>query len=194
MDETPTASEQSEPSPFWTSKPFRLLVVVLVLAISVGILALRDRFAELGAVGYFGIFLVSLVGNATVILPAPSLALVFAMGSALSPLLVGLVAGTGEALGELTGYVLGFGGQAFIEDQKIYDRLVGWMERRGDITVFVLSAVPNPFFDLAGIAAGALRYPLWRFLIFCWLGKTLKTTTVAWLGSQSVTFVEQFLR
>jgi membrane protein YqaA with SNARE-associated domain len=135
-----------------------------------------------------------LPGNATIILPAPSLALVFAMGSALPPLLVGLAAGVGEALGELTGYAAGFGGRAVIEDQRAYDRLADWMQRRGGITVFVLSVFPNPFFDLAGIAAGTLRYPLWRFLLVCWLGKTIKTTVVAWAGSQSITLVEQFLR
>jgi uncharacterized membrane protein YdjX (TVP38/TMEM64 family) len=68
------------------------------------------------------------------------------------------------------------------------------MEQRGDITIFVLSVIPNPFFDLAGIAAGTLRYPLWRFLLACWLGKTIKTTVVAWAGSQSITLVEQLLR
>jgi membrane protein DedA with SNARE-associated domain len=53
--------------------------------------------------------------------------------------------------------------------------------------------VPNPFFDLAGIAAGSLRYPVWRFLLFCWLGKTIKTTLVAFAGSQSIELVEHLL-
>jgi membrane protein YqaA with SNARE-associated domain len=194
MTESLPPVAQSKAPSFWTGKLFRFLVVLLVLAISVLIFSFRDRFAELAAIGYPGIFLVSLLGNATIILPAPSLALVFAMGSALPPLLVGLAAGVGEALGELTGYAAGFGGRAVIEDQRAYDRLADWMQRRGGITVFVLSVFPNPFFDLAGIAAGTLRYPLWRFLLVCWLGKTIKTIVVAWAGSQSITLVEQFLR
>lgn len=195
MTEAPPPATQSEsPSTFWSGKLFRFLIVVVVVVISVGIFALRDRLAELAAFGYSGIFLVSLLGNATIILPAPSLALVFAMGSALPWPLVGLVAGMGEALGELTGYLAGVGGRAIIEDQKTYMRLVKWMERRGGITVFILSAIPNPFFDLAGIAAGTLRYPVWRFLLFCWMGKTLKTTLVAWAGAQSITLIEQIVR
>ncbi len=47
--------------------------------------------------------------------------------------------------------------------------------------------------SVAGIAAGTLRYPVWRFLLFCWLGKTIKTTVVAWAGSQSITLIEKFL-
>lgn len=194
MSETPSPASQPRASSFWTSKLFRFLVVLLVVGVSVAIYGFRDKFTELAAVGYSGIFVVSLLGNATIILPAPSLALVFAMGSALPPVLVGLAAGAGEALGELTGYAAGFAGRAVIEDYKMYARLAAWMQRRGGITVFVLSVFPNPFFDLAGIAAGTLRYPLWRFLLVCWLGKTIKTTFVAWAGSQSVVFVEQFLR
>ena len=193
MSDSPPRPEQAGQAALWTGRPFRFAIIALVLAISVVIFAFREQFADLAAVGYPGIFLVSLLGNATVVLPAPSLALVFAMGSALPPVLVGLVAGAGEALGELTGYALGYGGQAVIQNEAAYGRLVAWMERRGGITVFVLSMIPNPFFDLAGIAAGSLRYPVWRFLLFCWMGKTIKTTLVAYAGSRSITLVEHFL-
>jgi len=192
-DESP-APNHTRPPPFWIGKPFRFFLVLLILGISMAIFAFRERFAELAAIGYPGIFLVSLLGNATIILPAPSLALVFAMGSALPWPLVGLAAGAGEALGEMTGYLAGIGGRAIIGDKKAYARLVDWMQRRGGITVFVLSAIPNPFIDLAGIAAGTLRYPVWRFLLFCWLGKTLKTLFIAWAGAQSLGLIEPLLR
>lgn len=193
MSAPPLMAEPPRPSSFWTSKLFRVLIIVLVLAISVAIYVFRERFADLAALGYPGILLVSFLGNATIILPAPSLALVFAMGSALPPLLVGLSAGVGSALGELTGYAAGVGGQAVIENTKAYGHLVRWMQRRGAITIFFLSVIPNPFLDLAGIAAGSLRYPLWRFFFFCLLGKIIKTVLTAWAGSQSITLVEQFL-
>ena len=192
MSQRPEATAESA-TPFWKSKIFRILVLVGVMGISAGIFAMRDRFAQMAAVGYSGIFGVSLLSNATIILPAPSLALVFAMGSALPPLLVGLAAGVGEALGELTGYAAGFAGRAAIEDQKTYKRLCRWMQGHGGITIFVLSLIPNPFFDLAGIAAGALHYPVWRFLIFAWAGKTLKTIAVAWAGAQSINIIKPFL-
>jgi membrane protein YqaA with SNARE-associated domain len=175
------------------SRPFRILVITVVIALSVGIFALRDRFAEMAAVGYPGIFLVSLLSSATIILPAPSLALVFAMGSALPWPLVGLAAGAGEALGELTGYAAGVSGRAVIENQRAYARLERWMQRRGGITILVLSIIPNPLFDLAGIAAGTLKYPLWRFLLIALVGKSVKTSLVAWGGSQSIALIEKLL-
>ncbi len=191
-DPQPPAGPRQSPS-FWTGRLFRALIIILVLVISVVIFAFRDRLAELAALGYPGLVLISILGNATIVLPAPWLALVFAMGSALPPVPVGLAAGLGSAIGELTGYAAGFGGRAVIEDTPTYRRLVAWMERRGGITIFILSVIPNPFLDLAGIAAGSLRYPVWRFLLFCGLGKTVKTILVAWAGAQSITLVEKFL-
>ena len=46
--------------------------------------------------------------------------------------------------------------------------------------LFVVSLIPNPIFDLVGVAAGALRYPIWRFLIAVWAGKILKFSIFAY--------------
>ncbi|MGC9359683.1 MAG: VTT domain-containing protein [Anaerolineae bacterium] len=156
-----------------------VLFSVLITAV---VFALGDRLAELQALGYLGVFVIGVLGNATIILPVPGLAVVFAGGGVLNPLLVGLVAGVGEPLGELTGYLAGYGGSAVVEDAERYERVRRWMERRGFVTLFVLSAVPNPLFDLAGMAAGMLRYPVAKFLLACWLGKTLKAVLIAYLG------------
>ncbi|MFB0547212.1 MAG: YqaA family protein [Anaerolineae bacterium] len=171
---------------------WRLLALLPIVIISLVLILLRDRLAHFKTYGYSGIFLISLLGNATIILPAPSLAVVFAMGGALNPIVVGLAAGIGEALGELTGFLAGYGGRVVIEDRELYARLEGWMKRYGLVVIIVLSAIPNPFFDLAGIAAGALRFPLWQFLVACWLGKTIKTVIIALIGARSIYFLERF--
>ncbi|RLC74997.1 MAG: hypothetical protein DRI61_15635, partial [Chloroflexi bacterium] len=64
----------------------------------------------------------------------------------------------------------------------------------GALVIFILSVIPNPFFDLAGMAAGVSRFPLWRFLLACWLGKTVKTTAVAFAGYYSISIVGQIIR
>ena len=38
---------------------------------------------------------------------------------------------------------------------RLYIRTEAWMRRRGWLVLFLLSVLPNPVFDLAGIAAGA---------------------------------------
>ena len=69
-----------------------------------------------------------------------------------------------------------------IEDRARYEQLANWTQRYGLWVIFVLSVIPNPLFDLAGIAAGALRIPVFWFLLVCWAGKTVKTTVVALVG------------
>jgi uncharacterized membrane protein YdjX (TVP38/TMEM64 family) len=54
------------------------------------------------------------------------------------------------------------------------------MQHRGWIVLLVASSIPNPLFDLIGIAAGTLKYPIWRFLIAVWGGKLVKSTTIAY--------------
>jgi len=170
-----------------TSAKYKQLgAILLSVAITVAIVLLGARMKRFAHYGYPGVFLVSLLSNATVIFPVPGLAVTFAMGGVLQPVLVGLVAGVGEALGELTGYLAGYGGRAAIENRQAYELLESRMKRFGLLVIFVLSVIPNPIFDLAGMAAGALCFPLWRFLLSCWLGKTVKTVLIALIGAKLI--------
>ena len=96
---------------------------------------------------------------------------------------------TGGALGELSGYLAGFGGGAVVENTAAYARVQPWVQKWGGWAVLVLAAIPNPFFDLAGVAAGASKMPVWKFLIFCWFGQTIKMATFAYAGSASIPFL-----
>ena len=171
----------------------RILLIVIVLAVTAGIFVFRDRVSNLQGYGYLGAFLISLVSSATIILPIPGLALIFALGDAYNPVLIGIAAGAGSALGEITGYMAGYSGQIVLKNNKTYLRMERWMKRRGSIVIFVLAFVPNPVFDLAGAAAGVLRYPLWKFLIVCFLGKTPKSILVALAGAWTLEWVHDFL-
>lgn len=164
----------------------RVLALAAVAGITVYIYSVRERVDEFAAYGYPGIFLIMLMANATVILPAPGVAVVFAMGNVFNPLLVALSAGTGGAIGELSGYLAGFSGQAFLENKQGYNRVQPWVQKYGVWAILVLSAIPNPFFDLAGIAAGAARIPLWKFLVFCWVGQLVKMGMFAYAGAYSI--------
>jgi uncharacterized membrane protein YdjX (TVP38/TMEM64 family) len=164
----------------------RVVILLFVIAISVFIFSIRDRADQLAVYGYPGIFLLAFLSYATVLLPAPGVAVVFTMGAVFNPLGVALAAGAGAALGELSGYLAGFSGQAVIEESPMYKRLSRWMQKNGFLTVLLLSALPNPFFDLAGVAAGVLKMPLKRFLLWCWIGETIKMSFFAFVGSSSL--------
>ncbi len=180
-------------SGFWRAYSTRIIAGVTSVAITALIVVFRDRLIELSHYGYLGVFLISLLGNATVILPVPSLAAVFAGGSVLNPWLVGLCSGLGEPLGELTGYLAGYSGSAVAENSARYERIRGYMRNHGMLTVFALSAIPNPLFDLAGITAGVTHMPVWKFLLPCWLGKTIKGVAIAHLGLVAIDWVTDLL-
>jgi len=172
----------------------RILVLLLVLGVTVGIFVFRDRVANLAGYGYLGAFLISLLSSATIIVPVPGIAVIFALGATYDPYLVGLAAGAGSALGELSGYMAGYSGQGVLRKSKTYLRMEHWMRRRGSVVIFVLAFVPNPIFDLAGAAAGILRYPVWKFLLFCFLGKTPRSILVAFAGAWALEGVLKFLQ
>jgi uncharacterized membrane protein YdjX (TVP38/TMEM64 family) len=164
----------------------RILALLVVIAVTVYIYSIRDSVKEFAAYGYPGIFLVALMANATVFIPAPGVAVVFAMGNIFNPLGVGLAAGTGGALGELSGYLAGFSGQAVIENTKVYERIHPWVEKFGGWAIFLLAVIPNPFFDVAGVAAGIAKMSFRRFLLACWLGELIKMSAFAYAGFYSL--------
>jgi uncharacterized membrane protein YdjX (TVP38/TMEM64 family) len=161
-----------------------VLVLILVIVLTFLIFYFRNEVKNLGIYGYPGIFLISILANATIIIPVPGILLTTAMGAVFNPLGVAIAAAGGSALGELTGYLAGFGSQVIVEKKEWYIKVMVWMRKYGDVTIFTLSLIPNPLFDLAGMAAGTLKMPLWRFLLDCFLGKLLKMLIFAFLGAR----------
>lgn len=170
----------------------RVLALLAVVGITLYIFSIRDRVEQFAAYGYPGIFLIAMLANATVLLPAPGVAVIYAMGAIFNPFGVALAAGTGGALGELSGYLAGFSGQAVIERAEVYDRIKPWVDRYGGWAILVLSAIPNPFFDIAGIAAGIAKMPVRTFLVFTWVGQIIKMLLFALAGRYSIQWLTTF--
>ena len=164
---------------------FLLRVVLLIglLILTVLLLHNRDQIQKFSKYGYTGIFLISILSNATIIMPIPGVVFTSAMGAVFNPFWVALAAGCGAALGELTGYLAGFSGQFVVERKDWYQKLTNWMKKYGELTVLIMAFIPNPLFDLTGIAAGALKMPFARFLFWCVIGKILKMLLFAFTGS-----------
>ncbi len=174
---------------FWTRERYlQIIALLFVLALSALIFVNRDKVAELEIYGYLGIFLISVITCSSIVVPVPGWILVATMGAILNPVLVGIISGFGGTIGEMTGYLLGYGGRLAIENANIYDRLVHWMKKWGSATIFVLALVPNPFFDVAGAAAGMLRFPLWKFILLGAAGRIPKHILFAYIGTWGLQF------
>jgi len=164
------------------------LRIGLAVAITLFAMAALWFLRESGALqnlGYVGVFLVGMLANATIFLPAPSWALTIAAGATLNPLFVALAAAAGEALGEITGYLAGSSGSIVLEDRENYQKSARLMKRWGVWFIMVLAFIPNPAFDIVGIIAGALRMPIPKFLWGTFLGKFVRALLLAY-GSYGV--------
>lgn len=149
----------------------------------IGIALWSGGFLDITDVGYLATFYLNLVGAATIILPLPGVlaACVAAEPSlGLDPILIGVVGAAGATLGETTAYLAGFAGHNVAIKLGWYPRIHDLMERHGSVTLFLVSVIPTPFFDLAGIAAGALEYPYRKFLMYVFAGKTIRLIIMAY--------------
>jgi uncharacterized membrane protein YdjX (TVP38/TMEM64 family) len=161
-----------------------LLATLSIIAV-VSIIYIRNPniLKNLEGYGYGGVFVISVFLNATIILPVSNMTVIIAMGAILPlPIIVGVVGGIGAGIGEMTGYLAGRSGRGLLAKSNMYTRVEKWVKRWGWIAIFVLSIVPF-FFDIAGIIAGAMRMPVWKFFLATWLGRTVIYVTVAYLAS-----------
>ena len=178
----------------WRPSPVQWLSIALAVAIAIVLIRYQSQISELGRFGYPGIFVVSVLGNATVGAPAPSIVAILGIGAALNVWIASFVAGLGSALGEMLGYVFGYsthtnwnftlfgyqlGNKEAVESELTakawYARLTQLINgRAGALTLFVLAVIPNPVFDIGGILAGLAKMPWWLFFSVTTLGKTVR--------------------
>ena len=155
----------------------RIILFIIVIAVIITTLLLRD-VNDLDKAGYAGLGFTVLLATGGLILPVPSLAAACLVGSLLNPTYAAIIACSAGTIGESTGYFLGYSGRGILDRYRFYGKLENLTRRRGWLVIFLVALIPNPIFDLVGIAAGTLRFPIWKFLLFVWIGKFLKFLAV----------------
>jgi membrane protein YqaA with SNARE-associated domain len=143
---------------------------------------------------YVGIFIISLIGAASIVFPLPYTVIVFILAGStnLEPILIAAAAGIGSAIGELTSYLLGMGGRKALTKryQNKMDVLEKVFQRYGSIVIFLFALTPLPD-DLIFIPLGIMRYRIIKAFIPALIGKFAMNTIVAYSGRYSITFVKQ---
>jgi uncharacterized membrane protein YdjX (TVP38/TMEM64 family) len=169
------------------------IAVVLTFALDLGT-------NDLEKYGYGGLFLIALLRSASVVIPMPGGGITFAAGGLLepalgipAPVLVGLTVAVAESFGELTGYGAGVGGSNLLSRRKLYGRIRTWVERRPFTAVLGMALFPSPLFDVAGLAAGAVRVPLRTFYPALLIGKAVRGITVATMGYYSIGLIDRLI-
>ncbi len=164
------------------SKIKYLCLAVLVAVIgSLPFILFSDYIRRMSAIGYIGLFISTLLTNASVLLPASGIAFTVSAAMVLEPWICVLIGGLGTALGELVSYFCGRSGMKFAENSPLSLKLQHYLSKYGVITVFIFALLPLPLFDIVGIACGASKISMIKYMIACFLGKTIKLSIYVFL-------------
>jgi len=153
-------------------------------------LSLQDLINALwqlfGPYRYLGVFAVSLIGTASIIIPIPYTILIFNLSISSTewdPLLLTIAGGLGSAIGEMSGYALGYFGRRIVsqERQRKMSYLVKIFDRYGPLAIFVFALTPLPD-DLLYIPLGILKYKFYKAFIPTIIGKFLMIFIIVYFG------------
>ncbi|MEM2936679.1 MAG: VTT domain-containing protein [Candidatus Bathyarchaeia archaeon] len=140
--------------------------------------------------GYAGVFAISIIGAISIIIPIPYTLFIYLLGAILEPIPLALAGGLGSAVGEFSGYLIGYYGRAVInkERQRKMDYMLKIFNRYGFITIFLFALTPLPD-DLLFIPLGIMRYKFLKVFIPAFLGKSLMCLILAYGGRLSIEFI-----
>jgi len=141
--------------------------------------------------GYFGIFLISLIGALSIFFPLPYTVVIFTLGGLFDPFLTAIAAGLGSAVGEFSGYLLGFYGRKVVsaERRRKMEFMVKVFDRFGPVAIFLFALTPLPD-DLLFIPLGMMRYSPLRAFIPALIGKISMNFIVAYSGRYAIEIIK----
>lgn len=146
--------------------------------------------------GYFGAFLVSILGNLIPFIPIPYLVAIFYMAAyfPVNPVLLGFISGVGGTVGKAIVYILSFGSGKLIGEESEYRiaRLRQLLDKYGALAVFIFTITPSPD-DVVIIPLGLIRYSFFKFLVSCLLGKVALSIFIAVFGKMFVDLMSIWL-
>lgn len=140
--------------------------------------------------GMLGVFLSNFLGSILIMLPNPSMLVTFAAGAVFDPLLVGVVAGVGAALGQIVVYGFGLGGRKIFKGKvkpkkywkKWTERIESWMQSYGGFALVLLfAATPLPDGPLA-LVCGSIKYDIKKYFVAVLIGKLILCIAIAYAG------------
>lgn len=161
------------------------LIGLGALIFNIAIYLLPIDYGAFGNYAYLGVLLITAIANATVVIPVPYIPLVARIAAQTDSVGLVILAGAlGSVLGESVAFFVGRSGRGAVAQTRFYE----WVQRqlrhpwRAFVVLFLLSAPPNPLFDVAGLTAGALGLPYWLFFTAVFLGRIIRIGLIALAG------------
>ncbi len=131
--------------------------------------------------GLIGIFLASMFSHLTVIGRDMFLPAFIDLINDYHPGILGVSAGLGAAIGDVTAYYWGLGIREAFEENERDDTVMNWIEKYGLIAVLFVASSPLPDVPII-LLAGSARLPFRKFLAIEAIGKSLFYSLAAAVG------------
>ncbi len=178
-----------------------VLSVVFTIALCVAAILYKKELVSISNIGSYSLvgmliiaFLAGSVLSFTAV-PIPYWLLVFTLPSILAsewgmlaPVGVGITSALGATLGHIPTFMIGYGSSGLSQrvsakfHNRFYVRAMEWARRHGSWASFIMSAMFNPVHLPMTIAIGALHFPPLKFILFSFLGNSVKSLFLAFCG------------
>jgi membrane protein YqaA with SNARE-associated domain len=162
---------------------FSILGVISVALIS-GLLLWKFMVKgdDLGQLGIIGVLIAALLSHLTVVARDMFIPLLLPLAAVYHPILLGVAAGTGAAIGEVTTYFLGWGvAESVTSFSESEDKIAVWVNKYGLWAVLLVALTPLPDTPIV-ILAGSRKLPFVRLTIVEILGKSTLYSVGAFMG------------
>jgi membrane protein YqaA with SNARE-associated domain len=165
---------------------FAIAGIVFLVAFNVAVFLAPIDYSAFTSFAYLGAFVVTLLANALIAVPIPYIPIVVHIGATADlPALVVFLAALGSVLGESVAFLAGRAELGLVSEQPIYKRLHRVAQRPllAGAVLFAFAAIPNPVFDVGGLAAGAVGVPYRLFFSAVFAARLVRIAAIVWLGT-----------
>ncbi len=148
--------------------------------------------------GYFGVFLLGLIGAASFLIPLPTTVGLLGVAALriFVPTLLALAFGLGAGVGQLTSYAVGYACRKMVgaKKKRRLNAMLRILERsRTMVVVFIFALTPLPD-NLLFIPLGLICYPIWKVFVASLSGKIVMSLIITFFGGFiGQTFTENWI-
>lgn len=159
---------------------------IFLVAFNVAVYLAPIDYGAFTSFAYVGAFVVTFLANALIAIPIPYIPVVAHIGATAGmPWLVVFLAALASVLGESVAFLAGRAEEGLVSEHPIYKRVhqVAGRPVLAGALLFVFAVPPNPIFDVAGLAAGAVGVRYYVFFISVFAARLIRIALIVWLGT-----------
>ena len=159
---------------------------IFLVAFNIAVYLAPIDYGAFTSFAYLGAFIVTFLANALIAIPIPYIPIVAHIGATAGmPWLVVLLGALASVLGESVAFLAGRAEEGLVSEHPIYKRVHRLAERPllAGAMLFLFAVPPNPIFDVAGLAAGAVGVRYRVFFISVFAARLIRLAVIVWLGT-----------